>query len=89
MPASDVDFQSVNLPLNYDLFMLATEVNANSACLPGFSGTLDATRSAAAAVVTGPPPPVLIGLQMDFAALVHVGHSVRWASDPVHLEFVN
>jgi hypothetical protein len=81
-----LDFNGVNVPLNFDFFMLITVLDANSPALPGFVGTLDATGSATAALVAGPLPPSAVGLQMDFAAFVKVGSAVRWASNPTHLE---
>jgi hypothetical protein len=86
--APGIDFGPVNLPLNYDAFMLATILDANSSGLPGFTGTLDATGSSTAAVVSGPLPPAFVGLQMDFAAFVKVGNFVKWASNPTHLEII-
>jgi len=83
-----INFGPVNVPVNYDGFMLITIFDASSSALPGFAGTLDTTGSATAAVVSGPLPPTLVGLQMDFAAFVKAGNAVRWASDPTHLEIV-
>jgi hypothetical protein len=83
-----ITLHHVDVPLNFDWFMLDTWLYANSSALPGFSGTLDATGSAAAALVTGPLPPAAVGLQMDFAVLSLVGGRVAWSSDATHLEIV-
>jgi hypothetical protein len=80
-----VTFHGVNVPVNFDSFMLITIFDANSPALPGFVGTLDATGTASAALVTGPLPPSIVGLQMDFAAFVKAGGPVLWASNPTHL----
>jgi len=86
-PGTDFNFE--NVPVNYDLFTLATIYDANSNVFPGFTGTLDATGAAAAQLVSGPLPPALIGVQMDFAALVRVGAAVRWGSAPTSVVIGN
>jgi len=78
----------VNVPINLDAFTLITIVNANTASLPGFSGTLGTTGDASAALVAPPLPASLIGVPFDFAFLVKSGGAVRWASDATHLEIV-
>lgn len=83
-----ITLNHVNIPLNFDVFMIDTILYANSSALPGFFGTLDATGSAAAALITGPLPPAAVGLQMDFAVFTTVGGRVRWSSDATHLEIV-
>ena len=86
-PGIDLDF--VQLPLNYDAFMLWTIVDANSSTLPGFTGNLGATGAASASLVSGPLPPALVGFQMDFAALIKSGPAFRWASNATHLAIGN
>jgi hypothetical protein len=83
------DFYFENVPVNYDLFTLATIYEANGPIFPGFTGTLDATGAATAQLVSGPLPPALIGVQMDFAALTRVGSAVRWGSAPTRVEIGN
>jgi hypothetical protein len=83
-----ITLHGVNVPVNFDPFMMITILDADSPALPGFSGTLDATGSATAQIVTGPLPPSAVGLSMDFASFVKVGSAVRWASNPTHLDIV-
>ncbi|HET6164709.1 MAG TPA: sialidase family protein [Planctomycetota bacterium] len=86
-PGTDFFFE--NVPINYDLFTLATIYDANSNVFPGFTGALDASGAAAAQLVSGPLPPALIGVQMDFAALVRVNGAVRWGSAPTSVVIGN
>jgi hypothetical protein len=86
-PGTDFFFE--NVPVNYDLFTLATIYDANSNVFPGFTGNLDATGAATAQLVSGPLPPELIGVQMDFAALVRVNGAVRWGSAPTSVAIGN
>jgi hypothetical protein len=83
------DFYFENVPINYDLFTLATIYEANGPIFPGFTGNLDASGAATAQLVSGPLPPALIGVQMDFAALVRVAGGVRWGSAPTRVEIGN
>jgi hypothetical protein len=83
-----INFGGVNVPLNFDVFLLDTILFANSSALQNFVGSLDATGSASAALVTGPLPPSAAGVAMDFAFFVTVGHPVKWASDPTHVSIV-
>jgi hypothetical protein len=87
--APGTDFYFENVPINYDLFTLATIYEANGPIFPGFTGNLDATGAATAQLVSGPLPPALIGVQMDFAALVRVANGVRWGSAPTRVEIGN
>ena len=83
-----ITLSGVNVPVDFDFFMLDTILFANSSALPNFTGNLDATGSAKAALVAGPLPPSAVGLQMDFAFFVTVGHPVKWASDPTVVSIV-
>ena len=85
---SGFDFPTgVNLPLNFDTLFLWTLINANSAVLKNFAGTLDATGSATATLDTLVAlDPGLVGLHLDFAAIVEVGGVVMWASNPTGVD---
>jgi hypothetical protein len=83
-----ITLHGVNVPVNFDAFMMITILDANSPALPGFAGTLDANGSATAAITSGPIDPSAIGLQMDFAVFVKSGGAVSWASNATHLEIV-
>jgi hypothetical protein len=87
--APGIDFYFENVPVNFDLFTLATVVEADDATFPGFTGFLDSNGSATASLVSGPLPQELVGVQMDFAMLVRVGSAVVWSSSPTHLEIGN
>jgi hypothetical protein len=86
--APGITLHGVNVPLNYDPFMLLTITAANSATFPGFSGALGSKGDATAAVVTPPIAPALIGLTMDFSFFVKSGGVVAWASSPTQLTIV-
>jgi hypothetical protein len=76
----------VNLPLNWDPFLLITLSQANSPALQNFAGTLDAEGSAFPVLDThGPVDPILVGLHMNFAALV--GSGPVWTSNPTGVTF--
>ncbi len=74
----------VHIGLNPDTWTDFSMSHANSAHLPGFAGTTDASGAATATVDTlGPLPPSFLGATASFVALIHDGSDVLFSSNPV------
>ena len=74
----------VHLGINPDVWTEFSVIAANSARLPGFLGTLDASGAANAAVNTlGPLPAILIGSEITVIAIVHDAWDIAFSSNPV------
>jgi len=77
----------VNAPVNFDLLMVYTILLANTSVFQNFVGTFDSTGTALATLDSGGPlDPLLVGLRMDFAAVVSIANVELWASNPTNLQ---